>query len=145
MVDDRTAVQGEEDRQRTKCLSLQPTRPPAEVPGYQHERFLGQGAFGEVWVARDQITGLRKAIKFFTWRTGLDWSMLQREVEKLQILENDRYVVQLYDVGWDAEPPYFVMDYMERGSLEELVKDGPLSVEEAVPLLRDVALGLSHA
>ena len=32
-------------------------------------------------------------------------------------LSADRYVVQLLDVGWEAEPPYYVMEYRERTSL----------------------------
>ena len=64
------------------------------------------------------------AIKFYTHRGGLDWSLLSREVEKLAFLSADRYVVQLLEVGWDAEPPYYVMEYMEHGSLEDLLRAG---------------------
>ena len=52
-------------------------------------------------------------IKFFNSRGGLDWSLLAREVEKLRYLFSDRHVVQLFAVGWNATPPYYVMDYME--------------------------------
>ncbi len=86
------------------------------------------------------------AIKFYAHRGGLDWSLLSREVEKLAFLFADRYVVQLLDVGWDAEPPYYVMEYLERGSLEDLLRrEGRLAVEQAVELFRDVAVGLVHA
>jgi hypothetical protein len=61
-------------------------------------------------------------------------------------LSADRYVVQLLDVGWDAEPPYYVMEYVENGSLAELLRDrGTLSVSEAVELFRETAVGLAHA
>src|SRR4029079_12647747 len=66
--------------------------------------------------------------------------------EKLAFLSADRYVVQLLDVGWDSEPPYYVMEYIERGSLEDhLRREGRLGAGEAVSLFRDVATGLLHA
>src|SRR5262245_30056265 len=115
MSDDITPSQGTADRERSQALSLQPTRPPAEVSGYDLEKFLGKGAFGEVWLAVNRNTGVRVAVKFYTHAESLDWSMLAREVEKLRFLANDRYVVQLLEIGWDATPPYYVMEYVEEG------------------------------
>jgi serine/threonine protein kinase len=87
------------------------------VPGYQIVKCLGQGAYGEVWLATQQNNPAhRVAIKFYTGRGG-DWSSPAREVEKLNILTTDRYIVQLLDVGWDANPPYYVMEHLENGSL----------------------------
>jgi len=53
--------------------------------------------------------------------------------------------VQLLAVGWDAEPPYYVMEYLPRGSLAERLQAGPLPVDEAIDIFRDVAAGLLHA
>lgn len=145
MSQDLTAPQGDEDRLRSQELSLRRVHPPAQVPGYDLERFLGAGAYGEVWVAVEKNTGRRVAIKFYAHRGGLDWSLLAREVEKLAILFADRHVVQLIGVGWEAEPPYYVMEYLEEGSLAERLQQGTLGVDEALALFRDVAVGLLHA
>ncbi|MEX0867480.1 MAG: serine/threonine protein kinase [Pirellulales bacterium] len=143
---DRTEHQGGAEHERAKELSLRGARPPTEVPGYDTQRFLGAGAYGEVWVALDRNTGRRVAIKFYTHRGGLDWSLLSREVEKLAYLSADRYVVQLLDVGWESDPPYYVMEYIEHGSLaDKLDAEGALPVDEAVSLFREIAIGLSHA
>jgi hypothetical protein len=143
---DYTQQQSSDDEQRSRQLSLKHTRPPIEVPGYKTERFLGAGAYGEVWVGLDRNTGRRVAIKFFAHRHGVDWSLLSREVEKLVFLSADRYVVQLMEVGWDSEPPYYVMEYIESGSLEDLLRDtGPLPLSEAVEMFREICVGLSHA
>lgn len=146
MSTDFTQDQSSADAERSKTLSMQRSRPPTDVPGYTAQRFLGAGAYGEVWVGRNQTTGRQVAIKFYLHRAGLDWSLLSREVEKLVFLSADRYVVQLLDVGWTASPPYYVMEYVESGSLDErLRRDGTLSVAQAVEIFRGIAIGLSHA
>ena len=142
---DPTEIQGGVDRRRAREMSLQRGHPPTQVPGYEPERFLGVGAYGEVWVAIERNTGRRVAIKFYAHRGGLDWSLLSREVEKLAFLFADRYVVQLLGVGWDADPPYYIMEYLERGSLADRIAEGAVPVDEAVSLVRDVAIGLVHA
>ena len=145
MSSDQTLPQGVPERRRSQEMSAKSAHPPTEVPGYEPEQLLGIGAYGEVWVAVERNTGRRVAIKFYAHRGGLDWSLLSREVEKLAFLFADRYVVQLIGVGWDADPPYYVMEYLEQGSLADRLQAGPLPVAEAVDLFRDVATGLVHA
>ncbi len=146
MVPERTQPQDNDDQQRACQLSLQHTRPPGEVPGYQLQRFIGAGAYGEVWVGTDRSTGRRVAVKFYLHRSGVDWTLLTREVEKLVFLSADRYVVQLLEVGWNASPPYYVMEYVENGSLEEWIsRQGGLRADVAVEIFRELAIGLTHA
>jgi hypothetical protein len=141
----QTPLMGETDCDAARELSLRGVRPPTKVPGYEQEQFLGHGAYGEVWTAVSRNSGRRVAIKFFTRRGGMDWSALAREVEKLRYLFSDRYVVQLFEVGWESEPPYYVMEYMENGSLEDLLRSHRLTVHEAVNYFREVAIALVHA
>jgi hypothetical protein len=145
MEGDPTLSQDHDQRLRAQQRSLCATTPPTSVPGYELERVIGSGAFGEVWYAVEQNTGRRVAIKFYAHRGGLDWSLLSREVEKLTFLFADRHVVQLVGVGWDADPPYYVMEYLERGSLANRLHQGPLTCAEAVGIFREVAIGLIHA
>jgi eukaryotic-like serine/threonine-protein kinase len=146
MGEERTEYQSQQEQSRARRLSLQRTEPPGHPSGYDMQRFLGAGAYGEVWVALDRNTGRQVAIKFYLHRGGLDWTLLSREVEKLVFLSADRYVVQLLEVGWDADPPYYVMEYIENGSLDDLLRDhGRLSPDEAVVMFREIAIGLTHA
>ena len=96
---DHTQQQSPEGQQRARDLSLSKSRPPIEIPGYEIQQFLGAGAYGEVWVGADKNTGRRVAIKFYAHRSGVDWALISREVEKLVFLSADRYVVQLLDNG----------------------------------------------
>ena len=142
---DHTEHQSKDDRLQARDLSLEPARPPAKVAGYQIQQFLGSGAFGEVWSATDLKTSRRVAIKFYTRRSRNDIGMLAREVKKLVVLEADRYVVQLLNVGWEADPPYYVMEYIEHGSLEDRLKNGfPMEVGQATDLFKEIATGMMH-
>ncbi len=142
---DYTQQQSTNELKHSRELSQSRSAPPLQVSGYDIQQFLGSGAYGEVWVGVNRTTGRRVAIKFYTHRGGVDWSLLSREVEKLVFLSADRYVVQLLDVGWDADPPYYVMDYIENGSLEDLLNErGCLPLADALELFREVSVGLMH-
>ena len=143
---DFTVPQSGDDERQARELSLRHTRPPTQVPGYDLTRFLGSGAYGEVWIGLDRNTGRQVAVKFYQHRGGVDWALLSREVEKLVLLSTDRYVVQLLDVGWQADPPFYVMEYIENGSLEQLIqKNEGRTVDQTVELFREIVVGLNHA
>jgi len=140
MSSDRTEHQTSEAQKQSRDLSLESTRPPAQIAGYKLQKFIGSGAYGEVWSATDLNTGRKVAVKFYTRRSNADVQLLAQEVQKLVVLSNDSYVVGLLDVGWDASPPYYVMDYIETGSLEDRLKNGNvMPTSEAIDLFQNVA------
>jgi len=119
--------------------------PPSTVPGYEVLKRIGAGKFGSVWLAREHNTGKQVAIKFYSQRRGVDWALLGREVEKLAVLYTSRNIVGLISVGWDHDPPYYVMEYLENGSLAQRLEAGPVSATEAVRIAIRVAQALVHA
>jgi eukaryotic-like serine/threonine-protein kinase len=143
VTDLHTQVMGEEELAQAREASSE--RPPEAVPGYTLKRLLDKGSFGEVWLALDHNTGVTRAIKFYAHQGGLDLPLLSREVDKLRLLASNRYVVQLYEVGWKADPPYYVMEYLKNGSLEDLLREVSLGVPEAVELFRKVVEGMARA
>jgi hypothetical protein len=146
MNHDRTQPQSALERAEAEQMSLRGTTAPGFVPGVRLDRFLGRGAFGQVWVGRDLNTGREVAVKFYLHRSGVNWSLLRREVRTLVALSTDRHVVQVLDVGWEAEPPYYVMEFMPNGSLEELLQArGTMTATAAVDLLHELCLGMNHA
>ncbi|HAD61014.1 MAG TPA: serine/threonine protein kinase, partial [Planctomycetaceae bacterium] len=106
---DQTEIQDDDAREDARRMSLQGNKPPSEIEGYSVLRRLGTGSYGTVWLAREDNTGRMVAIKYYPHRRGLNWSLLNREVEKLATLYSSRNIVRLLDVGWNAEPPYYVM------------------------------------
>ena len=113
MSDNLTQHQTDGDHDRSRQLSMQSTDSHADIPGVQITRLLGTGAYGEVWVGIDINTNRQVAVKFFHHQSGVDWQLLSKEVEKLVSLATQRYVVQLLHVGWEATPPYYVMEYLK--------------------------------
>ena len=117
------------------------------MPGFRIDRCLGVGAYGSVWLASELNTGKQVAIKFYSHRRGLDWSLLNREVEKLAELYTSREVIGLMRVGWDADPPYYVMEFLKNGSPLALLERerSAAPVNEAVRIATAVTTALVHA
>ncbi len=55
-----------------------PTVAPLVIPGHELLRLIGQGAYGEVWLARDEI-GAFHAVKVIYKRTFADRNPFERE------------------------------------------------------------------
>lgn len=140
-----TEIQNDDDQERSRRLSLQGKTPPAQIEGYSIVRRLGMGAYGTVWLAREDRTGRMVAVKFYPHQRGLNWSMLSREVEKLAAVYTSHNIVRLLDVGWNAEPPYFVMEYFENGSLGGFMAQGRLSIDDSVRIVGEICNALIDA
>jgi hypothetical protein len=139
-VKDKTQFAGGSKIAMAKALS----RGMPTAAGYEIERLLGTGTFGEVWFGREKKTGIPVAIKFFKHGTGLQWQLLQAEVKQLALLHADPGIIQLIDVEPDATPPYYVMDFAEQGSLAQRLERGPLPPEQALEIFRQVTEALAY-
>ncbi|MFQ5415400.1 MAG: serine/threonine-protein kinase, partial [Phycisphaerae bacterium] len=91
------------------------------VPGYVLRELIGEGAYGQVWRAWQLRTRKEVAVKVFTQTSGLDWIFLQREVERLTRLDRHPHIVTLLDANLTGDPPFYAMDLIEGGSLQQFV------------------------
>src|ERR1700688_1818348 len=98
---------------------------------------LGKGGMGEVWRARDPRLNRDVAIKIsaqqFTDR-------FEREARAIAAL-NHKNICTLYDVG----PNYLVMELVEGPTLAERIAQGPVPLEEALGIARQIADALEAA
>ncbi len=143
-VSEDTLSQTASGRQKTAELSRADQHPPGAAPGFDLIRPIGEGAYGSVWLGKERKTGRFAAVKFFS-RRGHDWVLLGREVEKLAALDSSHHIVGLIDVGWDATPPYYAMEYLPNGSLDAHLAAGPIPPADAAEMARGVLRGLIHA
>ncbi|HEY5981153.1 MAG TPA: serine/threonine-protein kinase [Microlunatus sp.] len=123
-----------------------PTTPgsPATIGRYPVSRRLGAGAFASVWLGRDTEFDVDVAIKVLADNWSADPAIRERFLTEAKFLRRirDRRVVHVYDIGaLDDGRPYFVMDYLDAGSLEDLRRSG-VAPTEALRLCAEAARGL---
>ena len=127
--------------------AIGPPAPGWEVPGYDVVELLGFGASGEVWLARESVSGEPVALKRL--RTPRDLAArdrLRREAAALACVEHP-HVVRLRTVVGTADELVLVLDHAGGGSLAGLLATRRLRAGEvvtvAVPLAG--ALAAVHA
>ena len=114
---------------------------------YLLEEALGRGASATVYLAQDVRHGRRVALKVLHAALGqaLGVERFQREI-RTQARLHHPHILPLFDSGSAAGQLYYVMPYVETGTLRErLRRQGPLSVAAAVQLGREVASALAYA
>ncbi len=113
---------------------------------YRLTRRLARGGMGEVFVALDQSTGAKVALKRMLPAALEQRSLVvhfMREYHALSELRHPR-IIEVYDYGVDKTAPYYTMELLDGQDLRDL---SPLPYREACAYLRDVAssLALLHA
>ena len=115
------------------------------IPGYTLAALLGQGAFAQVWRATQVRTGRTVAVKVFIERRGVNWLLLQREVERLIRLDRHPNIVALLDADLGHDPAYYTMDLLEGGSLDRYVGQGePVDPAKAARWMEEIAEALAY-
>jgi serine/threonine protein kinase/CHAT domain-containing protein/WD40 repeat protein len=128
-----------------------PTRAGLEplpvLPGYEMLRELGRGGMGVVYLARQENLGRLVAVKVIrtgVWASGAERHRFAHEARLVAQLDHPG-LVACYTIGEDRGCPYFVMEYVEGGSLAEHLDGRPWPVEDAVRLVEQLARATQHA
>jgi serine/threonine protein kinase/tetratricopeptide (TPR) repeat protein len=114
---------------------------------YRIVRELGRGGMAVVFLAwerkHDRLVVLKVMRPGMAERFSAD--RFAREVRLAARLAHP-HIVALIDSGQVEGFAYYVMPYIEGETLRSVLRrDSPVSVKEALPLLRDVARALAHA
>lgn len=114
---------------------------------YSLERELGRGGMAVVYLARDRKHDRKVALKVL--RPEVAGSMgADRFLREIRIAANlsHPHILALYDSGETEGVFYYVMPYVEGETLRDrLDREGSLSVEEALEIIREVGGALAHA
>src|SRR6516225_9489078 len=128
-----------------------PTQPEMFAGGrYRVERFLGAGAHKRVYLAHD-VTLDREVAFALIGGDALDAGRadrVRREGLAMGRLAGHPNVVTVYDAGEELGAPYIVEEYLEGGTVSDLLASSPgrrLPVERAVRIAADVCAALEHA
>lgn len=90
---------------------------------YRIVQRLGVGSFATVWLGHDDELDVPVAIKVLAENWAANADVRKRFFSEARMLRKirDPRVVQVYDIGTlDDDRPFFVMDYADAGSLEDL-------------------------
>jgi serine/threonine protein kinase len=113
------------------------------------EKLMGEGGMGEVYYGFDLQTNDPVAIKVLKPH-GIDVNpdiveRFRREGEALRDLDHPNIVKMLVAVEEDGQN-YIVMEYVEGGSLRDLLqKEGPLPIEQVLHIALDLTDALTRA
>jgi serine/threonine-protein kinase len=133
-----------------------PNDAPAELQAalagrYTIERELGRGGMATVYLARDERHQRPVALKIIcpdlasVVGPSLGARRFQREIEIAAQLSHP-HILPLYDSGAAAGHLYYIMPFVDGESLRErLARDGPLAIDDAIHLLRDLSRALAYA
>ena len=108
---------------------------------------IGAGGMGEVYLAEDSKLKRKVALKFMPVHLAADADMrtrFTREAQAAAKLDHPN-IVPVYEVGEHNNRPFFAMAHIEGQSLREVIKQGKLSVSEAIDFTMQICEGLHKA
>ena len=118
---------------------------PSRIGRYAVRRRIGAGGFATVWLAHDEHLDSPVAIKVLADNWTEDHQIRRRFLEEGKYLRKveSPHVVTVYDAGeLEDGRPYLVMSYADQGTLADRLQSGPLSVMQAMGVIREVGAGL---
>jgi serine/threonine-protein kinase len=133
----------------------EPTQPAADLrallqdslgAAYSLERELGGGGMSRVFVASDHALGRKVVVKVLPpeLAAALSVERFKREIMLAAAMQHPN-IVPVLNTGTTERLPYFMMPFVEGESLRVRLGRGPLSVREAISVMKDVARALAFA
>jgi hypothetical protein len=119
---------------------------PERIGQYRIQGLLGVGSFATVWLGYDPALAGHVAIKVLAENWSHDLRVRERFLDEGRMLWrlDDPRLVRVHGLGELPDGrPYLVMEWAAGGSLRDRLAAGPISVEQALPLLREIALGVA--
>lgn len=136
-------------RQLERLLKeIEAQRSTQQIPGYSIKKKVGAGAMASVYLARQISLDRMVAIKVLPQKHSSNASFIQRFYKEGRAAAklNHPNIVQAYDVGRAGDFHYFVMEYVEGGTVHDiLLKKGKIAEDDAINIILQVADALNHA
>jgi serine/threonine-protein kinase len=146
------ALVGHVDDAQSRATQDAPAELRAALAGrYTIERELGRGGMATVYLARDERHHRDVALKVVNQDLAsvvgpsLGTRRFQREIAIAARL-NHPHILPLYDSGSASGHLYYIMPFVDGETLRSrLARAGPLAIDDAIRLLRDMTRALAHA
>lgn len=127
-------------------LDLTP-RPLPTIAGYDIIGELGRGAMGVVYLARQCRLNRPCAVKMILAGAHADPVAMARFLSEAQAAARLRHpnVVQIHAIGESDGLPYFEMEFVESGSLDQKLDGTPWPPAKAAAMIECLARAVAHA
>ena len=114
---------------------------------YRIIKVLGQGGMGVVYKAEQVLMNRTMALKMMLEKhsgTSLDYRRFRREAQSASKLDHP-HIVSIHDFGFDQGRAYLCMDYLEGKTLEDMLPEAPLTLQQFGHIFVQVCDALQHA
>ena len=117
------------------------------IGSYEILEEIGKGGMATVYRARQASVERDVAVKAIRRAVAADADAIQRfqrEAKLIARLEHP-HILPVYDFDAAHDPPYLVMRYLDSGTLDDVLDQGPLPLDEVAYLMRQVCSALDYA
>ena len=114
---------------------------------YDVVALLGEGGMGQVWQATDTQLGREVALKILPDAFAADPDRLARFKREAQILAslNHPNIAAIYGIEEDDGTRALVLELVEGPTLADRIAQGPIPLDEALPIAKQIAEALEAA
>ncbi len=119
-----------------------------EIGGYLIKECVGSGGMGTVYMANQLSMDRIVALKILSGRLVSRGDFVDKFINEARAAGNLNHpnIVQVHDVGKADDIYYYSMEFMKRGSVQDmLLQRKKISFEEAIPMILNAARGLEYA
>jgi serine/threonine-protein kinase len=128
-------------------LAAMALTPHSRIGPYEIISLLGSGGMGEVYRAHDTSLQREVALKVLPDSVAADavtMARFQREAQLLASL-NHPHIAAVYGLEGSGATRALVMELVEGPTLADRIRQGPLALDEALPIARQIAEALEAA
>jgi serine/threonine protein kinase len=114
---------------------------------YDVSALIGEGGMGQVWQATDTKLNRQVALKIFPDAFAADPERLARFTREAQILAslNHPKIAAIHGIEEAEGTRALVLELVEGATLADRIKQGPIPIDEALPIARQIAAALEAA
>ena len=125
-------------------MSLEPGQ---SLGPYTVATLISEGGMGQVWQATDTQLGRQVALKILPDAVAADPERLGRFTREAQILAslNHPNIAAIYGIEEAEGTRALVLELVDGPTLADRIKQGPIPLDEALPIARQIAEDLEAA
>ena len=121
--------------------------PGTRLGHYDVTSLLGEGGMGQVWQATDTQLNRQVALKILPDAFAADPDRLARFTREAQILAslNHPNIAAIYGIEQSDDTRALVLELVEGPTLADRISKGPIPIDEALPIAKQIAEALEAA